>query len=188
MWPTQSFPCISPSGFLWASLPEEQPKSLVGLTYSRPSAAGLGLHGYATPPSLTLHSRSLSPLATALWWPQQTLISEETEPLVVMPSSAWGCSTCPLTVTIGQGSTSTPRWQHVSTRISPYLHGVTAALPPPENPQVPQPIRELSSGLLVPGHKEPEVPKQQLELTVQWDSRCAPREGVPPGWSDALVL
>lgn len=128
-----------------------------------------------------MHPSQLSPLATALCWPQQTPLSGETEPLVINALLSLGLLCLPTSGHHWQASIDRPKRQHVSTRISPDLRGKTTALPPPDNHQLPPPNRGALVWLAGPWTQGAQsAPEQLLKVIVQWDSHCAPREGVPP--------
>lgn len=123
------------------------------------SAAGLGLlweHHTSC-----LH-RASQPALTPSYHPLLDSADPPTpgrqNPWSLTPFSAWRCCACPPPVTIGKGILIGPRgnmFPHAFLQISvvkpqPYLLLIII--------NYPCPIRELSSGRLVPGHKEPKVP------------------------------
>ena len=120
-------------------------------------------------PSFTLCSRSCSPGATALWWPQ--CLTGGPDPDHLRREGAPGHHAL-LRLGLLYLSTSChhwakensqrPKWPNSSTRASSGLFRLTAALLLTIRVHYPCCVTDLSSGLLDTGHKGPKRLRQQL--------------------------
>lgn len=184
---SQSIPCTSPSGLLRASLPEGKLRRVMsgGLTTAPTSAAGLGLH-LTLSTSFTVSSRSRSPLATALWWPQRLTGRPDPRPSSLRGLSTWSwCASEAGAAVPGQVShcwlrvyQHTPERQCISAHTSPYPHYVTAALPPPDNRSQ---INDHSSGLWPLDTRSPKCPGHRCSTAFN-GILAVPPEKVCPLW------